>query len=1243
MPRFCCAAVCCFLLAGIPAASGPRTPRCPTQIVSCGLPRGSCYGFLTSFLLWLFGAGISLTFGSAVDLPFRADEGYPRLSLPSSGWQFRPAVGEKASSNADAKPGAVLDAVAAQVPAPWEDFMGLNFDGRGTYTLALDAAAAERIQQWRLQHEANRGLSRLYVVFDGVATEATVRLNGQVLGAHLGPWTPWDGCVDGAWNPAGPNVLEVEVDERVGHHTQGFLPVFLPHFGGIWQPVRWELRPVQRIDSTRALVLGDYAADGQHGLWLDVPLSPEVQAGQQLRITVEVPRRWVEYQASAEVLEGGALQPVWREYPGRTERQFTAVLAAEQIEQGRWRQRLSLPDAVPWSPSEPWLYGVRVELCSRDAEGGATLHAARFRTGFRRYETRDHQLLLNGQPVVIQGVLNWGYTPYSLAPTLDERVMRAELEAARRMGANLMKFCLWIPPRRYLELADEMGMLTWIEYPTWHAQLVQANLAELSREYTEFTDYDRNHPSVILRSLTCETGPSAELPVIQHLYDLVQRQVPGAIVEDDSSWISWNRVSDIWDDHPYGNNHTWVKTLQRLREFIDQREAKPLILGEAIAADTWPDLRGFVQGPGQRIARPDGESRPFWYFGFLEAAQAFEQQLAAIAGQEAVERLHTDSVRYAYLMRKYQVETYRREVPWGGYVLSVIRDFPFAAMGLLDTFGQPKFPDWDIDGPFQLGPATLVLQTPGDRRSWFSGQSVEMGLLLATEWPLPVAEVSAASAAASAGDVPAWDSRLEWQLRTAEADGRPAQVLSSGREAWQLRHPIARSATSADHPRLDWRLELPVVEQATEVVLSVTLKVAAPSGAENAAGSPANETRETSNQWSLWLLPEVPNADTSRLSVVFASELADKQRSWFEQAPLSNGIELADSGSEAGEPGSRSDGELDESGGPVVVASRFSPRLLERLESGARVLMLPDGGNGSFMTQEHWFLRGGPIVFDHPMLGSTPVERRRLQAALRDLQHFDLGGPVQPRFDLWTESSPVLMLWDNHDIKEVRTHGLLWEAQVGRGRLLVSLLNHDPATSAIGPYLLGRALEHLQRGPAPAAWSEALVQRLRSDLLGQEINLTGQAWYLRPDGENVGFEQGWSAADVDDTHWSPIRIDAHWDGQGHAALDGWAWYATEVQVPEDWSGESLYLCFTGVDDHYRVFVDGQEIGSAGDIKTRATAFELRTSHPLPEECRPGQVLRIRVAVYDWYGAGGIFRPVYLRTTPFHADAPLLKR
>ncbi|MBL8889884.1 MAG: hypothetical protein JNL67_07880 [Planctomycetaceae bacterium] len=1159
-----------------------------------------CFAFL------VFGWIEAATWGQVVDdessakhaagwsVTGRPESGYATYELPSTSWQFRRADQQ--------------DWQAATVPAPWEDFLGTTFDGRGTYRLSLTAGISQQIADWRRQQEASLGPCEWFVVFDGVATQAVAKFNGQLVGSHLGPWTPWSCSIESVWKDAGPNVLEVEVDERVGHHTQGFLPVFLPHFGGIWQSVRLELRPVQRINANDSLVLGNFSPDGRHEILVDLELHVRPNTTHRVRFTVSPPHRRVEHRTSENSV---VRRPVWEIHPTLAPQTFEYVIEPQQLRNGRWQAELPLPGGQPWSPDAPWLYGIQVELLATEDSQAEPAHTAWFRTGIRRYETRGHQMLLNGDPVVIQGLLNWGFTPSSLAPTLDENLMLSELQAARRLGANLMKYCLWIPPKRYLELADECGMLTWIEYPTWHAQLIQANLNDLSREYAEFTNFDRNHPSVILRSLTCETGSSAELSVIQHLYDLVHRQVPGAIVEDDSSWISWNRVSDIWDDHPYGNNHTWVASLQQLREYIQARQAKPLVLGEAIAADTWPDFRTMAAHEKRHLAEHPWEEQPFWAFGFSDSGPIFEQKLANVAGVASLARLRSDSIRYAYLMRKYQVETYRREVPWGGYVLSVIRDFPFAGMGLLDTFGANKFSEWDVSGQFALGPSMLLLRSAGDRRSWFGGDTAELHFLLATTGRLPTTAESSRPA------------KLEWKL----IDTKSNQVMISGEVPWSLHRPDLLSATVQDHPQVALPIKFPAVEELTEVTLQATATIDADRTGEN--------QQVIRNQWPLWLVPTlVAKLEPQPVAYSVDSTLAADPSRWLKHPSLTKC--MREIPSEAGQGSAK-----------VILASRFSLRLLDELEAGAKVLMFPDGQSFSLPTQSHWFLRGGPIMFSHPALGATEQQQSNYQDALRDLQHFDLAGQVQPQQDYWSECSPVLALWDNHDIKDVRVHGLVWEAQVGQGRLLVSLLNHDPSVSAIGPRLLLDLVQHLQNDFEPKVWGDDLRRRLREDLMGRDINLVTEDWRLRPDSDQVGFQANWADAELEDQQvasaWQPIRIDAHWEGQGHTQLDGWAWYATDVLVPQDWSSDSLYLCFSGVDDHYQAFVNGDAVGSAGVIETKETAFEMRTSHRLPETVKAGEKIKIRIAVYDWYGAGGIFRPIYLRTTPWSNARPILNR
>ncbi len=127
-----------------------------------------------------------------------------------------------------------------------------------------------------------------------------------------------------------------------------------------------------------------------------------------------------------------------------------------------------------------------------------------------------------------------------------------------------------------------------------------------------------------------------------------------------------------------------------------------------------------------------------------------------------------------------------------------------------------------------------------------------------------------------------------------------------------------------------------------------------------------------------------------------------------------------------------------------------------------------------------------------------------------------------------------------------------------------------------------------------------------------------------------------------DDDWKEIRIDHGWEGQGYPQLDGWAWYRISVDVPAAWKDRPVYVSFEGVDDHYELYVNGKLAGSGGDIKTKQTAFEERKSHTVTQLVTPGETAKIAVRVYDWQGAGGIFRPVTLGTVRFGSGADVLK-
>lgn len=861
----------------------------------------------------------------------------PRRTISLDGaWQFQV---EGASTN---------EWKRVTVPSSFQSHEGTNFHGVGWYRKLLQAPHLQPGQ-------------RLLLHFAAAATEAKVNWDGQEVGRHLGGWTPFR-CDVTRWalkSSAPPHEVKVRLDEKVGHNTQGFLPVIEPHFGGLWQEVEWLVVPETYIDDLRVMAIGN-PATGR--LEIEFPIM-----GTETPDPAQCSVRWRLKGAKTWNSETMAVSPV------------TSGNGAAVVTDRRFHVEVRVPDYKVWEPSSPNLY--EIELTLPTSMGGDQIST---RAAFRSIEAHGSELRLNGHRLSVRGVLNWGYSPPIIAPNPGERKFRSDLEWARSEGFNLMKFCLWIPPHRYLELADELGFLVWQEYPTWHPTMTGKFLTELRQEFDEFFVSDRNHPAVILRSLTCESGKLAEPEVLKALYDQAHRMLPRSLIEDDSSWITWNRFTDFWDDHPYGNNHTWVTNLHSLRDYANTNGLKPLVLGEAITADTWVDAA--------RFRRQLGKERPYWVPAVIDTQAKWLDQMRAQSGPGGLNELEPESLHYGMLMRKFQIEAYRREVPSGGYVISVIRDFPKASMGLLDYSDKPKYStsDWAWQGD-----TILLLQTDEDRRSFSTGERLRANILISHFGQLPIA-----------------DGRLVLTVTLPDQGGKLLQRIENDN--------VTQSPGSLA-PAAGTSVILPEVDQPTRLLITASLK-----------------TRQgrRSNSWPIWLVPRT----TIRPEQIRIDVSVDKTTA-----------ELF--------PGAKAWTKLETEA--VVIASRFSPEIATFLNRGGKVLMLPDGTSNSIPMKEHWFLRGAPYLPDSPLLKRMP------RNFLVELQAFDLASNVMTDIPFLDSIDPMLMLWDTHDDTVVKTHALVFEAQAGQGRLLVSGLNHQGAVNAAGKWILGQLVEILAKGPEP--------------------------------------------------------------------------------------------------------------------------------------------------------------------------------
>ncbi len=175
-----------------------------------------------------------------------------------------------------------------------------------------------------------------------------------------------------------------------------------------------------------------------------------------------------------------------------------------------------------WSPTNPRLYTVRVETAT---------DVWQERIGFRTIETRGRQLLLNGKPLVLQGVNRHEFHP-DFGPAVPATVHQRDIEILKRLGANFVRGSHYPNDPLFLDLCDESGLLFWEELSHWQPQeadlktplFLERSLEQLEEVVTQH----QHHPSIILWGMCNELDshvPAAR-PVIKALADRFRQLDP---------------------------------------------------------------------------------------------------------------------------------------------------------------------------------------------------------------------------------------------------------------------------------------------------------------------------------------------------------------------------------------------------------------------------------------------------------------------------------------------------------------------------------------------------------------------------------------------------------------------------------------------------------------------------------------------------------------------------------------------
>ncbi len=408
------------------------------------------------------------------------------------------------------------------------------------------------------------------LVFEGLDTFATIRLNGHEIGTADNMFHAWRyevlkrlrtgrNTLEVTFRSA-PRVAEQRADaSKVRYRSSFFEPrVFIrkaqysggwdwgPRFMtcGIWRPVRLVLIRQAQINN----------------VWMRTRSLTARRAVEQVDVEVEA------------LIAGAASLRVAMVCPaGRVHEQVVPVRLRKGVQ--TVRATVTIPDPRRWWPAgmgEQALYDVQVVLEANDEP----LDVHQDRVGLRTVELvrkKDRQgesftFRINGRKVFCKGA-NW-VPPDSFLPRSTPELYRQRVADARQAHMNMLRVWgggVYESPAFY-RACDELGLMVWQDFMFACAEYPEDRplLASIRREAGEAVRQLRNHPSVVLWCGNNENqwGYDAWWPPRpkrygEVIYDRILPQVCRSLDPDRPYWPGSPYGGPMANHPDFGDQHEW--------------------------------------------------------------------------------------------------------------------------------------------------------------------------------------------------------------------------------------------------------------------------------------------------------------------------------------------------------------------------------------------------------------------------------------------------------------------------------------------------------------------------------------------------------------------------------------------------------------------------------------------------------------------------------------------------------------
>ncbi|CAM4232837.1 glycoside hydrolase family 2 protein [Zobellia nedashkovskayae] len=372
------------------------------------------------------------------------------------------------------------------VPSCWE------LQGFGNYNYGKDNFKVRKNEYGLYKHQfnvpENWDEKEVKIVFEGVMTDAEVKINGQLAGEiHQGAFYEFKYEISKLLKYGEKNLLEVKVNKASSNtsinHAEREADFWI--FGGIFRPVYLQAFPKENIER----VAINAKADGS----IEANIYTASTKAKSLRLSLsDIHNKKIEDLAAIDISK----------------------------ENGKWHVTSKANDIKSWNPESPQLYFLNIELLGKKDE---VLHTTSQRLGFRTVEVREGDgIYVNGQRIKFKGVNRHSFYPSS-GRTTSKELSIEHVKMMKDMNMNAVRMSHYPPDKHFLNVADSLGLFVIDEVCTWHSPYLDTKVGRKIVEETVVRDV--NHPSILLWANGNETGWNTELDGDYAKWDIQQREV----------------------------------------------------------------------------------------------------------------------------------------------------------------------------------------------------------------------------------------------------------------------------------------------------------------------------------------------------------------------------------------------------------------------------------------------------------------------------------------------------------------------------------------------------------------------------------------------------------------------------------------------------------------------------------------------------------------------------------------------